>query len=154
MEEFSLITPTFLFSAISLIMLAYTNRFISYAQLVRTLKEQYIQNRSEVTAAQIKNLKKRLYLTRNMQVLGISSLFFCVVSMFLVYIGFRTSSVYIFGFSLLLLIASLGVSIAEILISVIPYFTTADISFCIALTSWSCIYSGLYFPLGISDRMK
>ncbi len=118
MEEFSLITPTFLFSAISLIMLAYTNRFISYAQLVRTLKEQYIQNRSEVTAAQIKNLKKRLYLTRNMQVLGISSLFFCVVSMFLVYIGFRTSSVYIFGFSLLLLIASLGVSIAEILISV------------------------------------
>lgn len=118
MEEFSLITPTFLFSAISLIMLAYTNRFISYAQLVRTLKEQYIQNRSEVTAAQIKNLKKRLYLTRNMQVLGISSLFFCVVSMFLVYIGFRTSSVYIFGFSLLLLIVSLGVSIAEILISV------------------------------------
>ena len=116
MEEFSLITPTFLFSAISLIMLAYTNRFISYAQLVRTLKEQYIQNRSEVTAAQIKNLKKRLYLTRNMQVLGISS--FCVVSMFLVYIGFRTASVYIFGFSLLLLIASLGVSIAEILISV------------------------------------
>ena len=118
MEEFSLITATFLFSAISLIMLAYTNRFISYAQLVRTLKEQYIQNRSEVTAAQIKNLKKRLYLTRNMQVLGISSLFFCVVSMFLVYIGFRTASVYIFGFSLLLLIASLGVSIAEILISV------------------------------------
>ena len=118
MEEFSLITPTFLFSAISLIMLAYTNRFLSYAQLVRTLKEQYIQNRSEVTAAQIKNLKKRLYLTRNMQVLGISSLFFCVVSMFLVYIGFRTASVYIFGFSLLLLIASLGVSIAEILISV------------------------------------
>ncbi len=83
-----------------------------------SLKEQYIQNRSEVTAAQIKNLKKRLYLTRNMQVLGISSLFFCVVSMFLVYIGFRTASVYIFGFSLLLLIASLGVSIAEILISV------------------------------------
>ena len=118
MEEFSLITPTFLFSAVSLILLAYTNRFLSYAQLVRTLKEQYLQNRSEVTAAQIKNLKKRLYLTRNMQILGISSLFFCVISMFLVYIGFRMVSIYIFGLSLLLLIASLGVSIAEILISV------------------------------------
>ena len=118
MEEFSLITPTFLFSAVSLILLAYTNRFLSYAQLVRTLKEQYLQNRSEVTAAQINNLKKRLYLTRNMQVLGISSLFFCVISMFLVYIGFRMVSIYIFGLSLLLLIASLGVSIAEILISV------------------------------------
>lgn len=118
MEEFSLVTPTFLFSAISLIMLAYTNRFLSYAQLVRSLKEQYLQNRSEVTAAQIKNLKKRLYLTRNMQVLGISSLFFCVVSMFLIYIGFRMASIYLFGLSLLLLIASLGISIAEILISV------------------------------------
>lgn len=118
MEEFSLITPTFLFSAISLIMLAYTNRFLSYAQLVRSLKEQYLQNRSEVTAAQIKNLKKRLYLTRNMQILGISSLFFCVVSMFLIYIGFRIASIYLFGLSLLLLIASLGISIAEILISV------------------------------------
>ncbi len=117
MEDFSLVTPTFLFSAISLIMLAYTNRFLSYAQLVRTLKEHYLQNRSEVTAAQIRNLKKRLYLTRNMQVLGISSLFFCVISMFLIYIGYRTASIYVFGFSLLLLVASLGVSIAEILIS-------------------------------------
>ena len=67
--------------AISLILLAYTNRFLSYAQLVRTLKEQYLQNHSEITAAQIDNLRKRLYLTRSMQVLGISSLFFCVVAM-------------------------------------------------------------------------
>lgn len=118
MEEFSLTTPTLLFSAVSLIMLAYTNRFLSYAQLVRNLKDQYLQNRSEVTAAQIKNLRKRLYLTRSMQILGISSLFFCVVSMFLVYIHMRLLSVYVFGFALLLLIASLGVSIREIVISV------------------------------------
>lgn len=118
MEEFSLATPTLLFSAVSLIMLAYTNRFLSYAQLVRNLKDQYLQNRSEVTAAQIANLRKRLYLTRSMQILGISSLFFCVVSMFLVYIHLRLLSVYVFGFALLLLIASLGVSIREIVISV------------------------------------
>lgn len=118
MEEFSLTTPTLLFSAVSLIMLAYTNRFLSYAQLVRNLKDQYLQNRSEVTAAQIDNLRKRLYLTRSMQILGISSLFFCVVSMFLVYIHMRLLSVYVFGFALLLLIASLGVSIREIVISV------------------------------------
>ncbi|MBO8445406.1 MAG: DUF2721 domain-containing protein [Bacteroidetes bacterium] len=118
MEEFSLATPTLLFSAVSLIMLAYTNRFLSYAQLVRNLKDQYLQNRSEVTAAQITNLRKRLYLTRSMQILGISSLFFCVISMFLVYINLRMLSVYVFGFALLLLIASLGVSIREIVISV------------------------------------
>ena len=111
-------TPTLLFSAVSLIMLAYTNRFLSYAQLVRNLKDQYLQNRSEVTAAQIENLSKRLYLTRSMQILGISSLFFCVISMFLVYIHLRLLSIYVFGFALLLLIASLGVSIREIVISV------------------------------------
>ena len=118
MEEFGLVTPTFLFSAVSLILLAYTNRFLSYAQLVRNLKEQYLQNRSEVTAAQIENLRKRLYLTRAMQILGISSLLFCVVSMFLIYIHFRMLSIYVFGIALLLLIASLVVSVREIQISV------------------------------------
>lgn len=107
MEKLTLITPTFLFSAVSLILLAYTNRFLSYAQLVRTLKDQYKQNHSAVTAAQIRNLRKRLYLTRTMQVLVISSLFLCVVTMFLIYIGFSILSVYIFGLALLLLIASL-----------------------------------------------
>ena len=66
--EIDLTTPALLFSAISLIMLAYTNRFLSYAQLVRTLKEQYMENPSSVKAAQIANLRKRLYLTRAMQV--------------------------------------------------------------------------------------
>ena len=97
MEELNLSTPALLFSAVSLILLAYTNRFLSYAQLVRTLKEQYVQKHSEVTAAQIDNLRRRLYLTRSMQVLGISSLFLCVITMFLIYIGFHTTAVYVFG---------------------------------------------------------
>ena len=118
MEELNLSTPALLFSAVSLILLAYTNRFLSYAQLVRTLKEQYVQKHSEVTAAQIDNLRRRLYLTRSMQVLGISSLFLCVITMFLIYIGFHTTAVYVFGIALLLLIASLGTSIREIHISV------------------------------------
>ena len=118
MEELTLTTPTLLFSAVSLILLAYTNRFLSYAQLVRVLKEQYKEHRSEVTAAQIANLRKRLYLTRSMQVLGISSLFFCVVAMFLIYIHIHSFAIYVFGLALILLIASLGVSIWEIQISV------------------------------------
>ncbi len=118
MEELTLTTPTFLFSAVSLILLAYTNRFLSYAQLVRTLKDQYVKNPSTVTAAQISTLRNRLYLTRTMQVLGIGSLFLCVVSMFLIYVGSGMLAVYLFGIALLLLIASLGVSLVEIQISV------------------------------------
>ena len=72
--EIDLTTPALLFSAISLIMLAYTNRFLSYAGLVRALKEQHQKSHSSVTAAQIANLRQRLYLTRAMQVTGIASL--------------------------------------------------------------------------------
>lgn len=117
MEEFSLVTPTLLFSAVSLIMLAYTNRFLSYAQLVRNLKDKYVKDRSEVTAAQIANLRKRLNLTRSMQILGISSLFCCVVLMFFCFISLRVTAIIIFGIALLLLISSLGLSIRELVIS-------------------------------------
>lgn len=115
MEELTLITPTFLFSAVSLILLAYTNRFLSYAQVVRTLAA---QPTTKHTTAQIHNLRQRLYLTRAMQILGIGSLFLCVVTMLFIYIGLQTVAVYLFGVALLLLIGSLGVSVFEILISV------------------------------------
>ena len=118
MEELTLTTPALLFSAVSLIQLAYTNRFLSYAQLVRTLKEQHLQHPSKVTRAQIDNLRRRLHLTRTMQILGVSSLFLCVVTMFLLYVGFFALSAYVFGAAVLLLIGSLGVSIWAIQISV------------------------------------
>jgi hypothetical protein len=118
MQEITLITPTFLFSAISLLMLAYTNRFLSYAQLVRTLKDKYLENPDALTAAQIANLRKRLTLTRNMQWLGVGSLFLCVVTMFVIYIGYQAVAVWIFGLALIFLILSLGISVREIQISI------------------------------------
>jgi len=117
MQELTLITPTFLFSAISLLLLAYTNRFLSYAQLVRTLKDRYMEDHSALTYAQIKNLRKRLYLTKNMQMLGVASLLLCVATMFLIYVGLQVISAYVFGLALLLLIISLTLSVLEIRIS-------------------------------------
>lgn len=76
MQELTLTTPSLLFSAVSLILLAYTNRFISYASLVRTLKEKHQQTHDPKDIAQIANLRKRLYLTRSMQILGLLSLLF------------------------------------------------------------------------------
>lgn len=117
MEELTLITPTFLFSAISLLLLAYTNRFLSYAQLVRLLKDKYVEDHSALTRAQIMNLRKRLYLTKYMQSLGVGSLLLCVATMFLIYVGLQTIGVYVFGFALLILIISLTLSVLEIRIS-------------------------------------
>lgn len=113
-----LATPSLLFSAISLILLAYTNRFISYASVVRTLKERHQQTQDPRDIAQIDNLRKRLYLIRSMQILGIFSLLLCVIAMFFIYISWQTIAAWIFGVALLLLAASLCICIWEINISV------------------------------------
>ena len=113
-----LTTPSLLFSAISLILLAYTNRFLSYASVVRALKEKHQQTHDPKDIAQIANLRKRLYLTRSMQILGILSLLLCVIAMFFIYVSWQVFAAWIFGIALLLLAASLCVCIWEINISV------------------------------------
>ncbi len=113
-----LTTPSLLFSAISLILLAYTNRFLSYASVVRALKEKHQQTHDPKDIAQIANLRKRLYLTRSMQILGILSLLLCVIAMFFIYVSWQVFAAWIFGIALLLLAASLCVCIWDINISV------------------------------------
>ena len=113
-----LTTPSLLFSAISLILLAYTNRFLSYASVVRALKEKHQQTHDPKDIAQIANLRKRLYLTRSMQILGILILLLCVIAMFFIYVSWQVFAAWIFGIALLLLAASLCVCIWEINISV------------------------------------
>lgn len=118
MEELTLTTPSILFSAISLIMLAYTNRFLAYAAVIRNLKVEHENNPTPITSRQIENLRKRLYMARSMQIFGVSSLLLCVICTLFIYIGWQLTAVYIFGIALLLLVISLGISIRELLISV------------------------------------
>lgn len=118
METLTLTTPALLFSAISLILLAYTNRFLTIAQLVRNLHALYKSDPTHVLYGQIDNLRKRIYLIKNMQIYGVGSLLFCVISMFLIYVGRNLAAEIIFGLGLVLLIISLAISIWEIIISV------------------------------------
>lgn len=115
--ELSLTTPALLFPAISLLLLAYTNRFMTIAGLIRKLHEHYQEAPDPITLYQIQNLRMRVILIRNMQVAGISSMLLCVVCMFLVYAGYNLVAQYLFGLGLLLLITSLILSIREILVS-------------------------------------
>jgi hypothetical protein len=117
-ESFTLTTPALLFSAISLILLAFTNRFVAYTAVVRNLHKQYKENPTSVLKGQIYNLRRRLYLIRTMQIFGVASLFLCVVTMFLIFVGYKLVAAYIFGAALLLLCTSLAISIKEIQISV------------------------------------
>ena len=118
MNQLTLTTPALLFSAISLLLLAYTNRFLAYANIVRNLHARFKENPDQILIGQIQNLRKRLLLTRTMQLLGIGSLLLCVLCMFLVYIELQISAEIVFGIALVMLIVSLAVSVREIQISV------------------------------------
>jgi hypothetical protein len=117
MEELTLTTPALLFSAISLIMLAYTNRFLAYAAVIRNLHAVYLEKKDKSILRQIENLKLRVNLTRWMQIFGISSLLLCVLTMFLIYIDQHIIAVWVFGTALIFLIISLALLIKEIQIS-------------------------------------
>lgn len=114
----TLATPALLFSAISLLLLAFTNRFLALASLVRSLHTQYKEKPNELLFGQIRNLRRRLLLIRNMQIYGISSLLLCVLSMFLIYIQTTRVAEIVFGIALVVMIISLSLSIKEIQISV------------------------------------
>lgn len=116
--ELDLTTPALLFPAISLLLLAYTNRFLTLATLIRGLHSKYQQEPDQLLFGQIKNLRLRVILIRNMQALGVLSLLFCVVCMFLLFAEEILIGRIIFGISLILLILSLALSVYEIQISI------------------------------------
>ena len=116
--DINLTTPALLFPAISLLLLAYTNRFLTLATLIRTLHAKYKEDPHDVLLGQIKNLRKRVILIRNMQAFGVLSLLLCVFCMFLLFANEQIAGRYTFGVSLILLIISLGLSVYEIQISV------------------------------------
>lgn len=114
----SLTTPALLFPAISLLLLAYTNKFLSLANLVRNLHKSYREEPSKNIIGQIENLQRRIVIIRNMQALGVCSFSLCVVSMFLLFIEYTFLGEIVFGLSLVLLLISLVLSLWEIQISV------------------------------------
>jgi len=116
--ELNLTTPGLLFSAISLLLLAYTNRFLSIANLIRTLHRNYKDTGDKAAKAQIDNLHKRIRLIKDMQLLGIASLFLSVFCMVALFAGLVLMGKILFGLSLVLLLISLGMMMIEIQISV------------------------------------
>jgi hypothetical protein len=117
--QFSINTPALLFPAITLLMLAYTNRFLALATLIRNLHTKFKQvpEDREIIREQIRNLRRRLELVKQMQASGIFSFFLCVLSMLLVYFEYAMGAFGMFGLSLGFLLLSLGLSLNEIYIS-------------------------------------
>jgi hypothetical protein len=117
MNEVSINTPALLFPAISLIMLAYTNRFFAIANRVRTLHEEFNKaDNKEIILKQIKNLRRRLNLIRYMQSLAVVSFLCCMVCMYFIYQQLIGAHL-LFAASLICMILSLVISLQEIFIS-------------------------------------
>jgi len=116
--EFTLTTPAVLFPAISLLLLAYTNRFVAISAVIRRLHAEHKAAPTPHLLGQIQNLRWRIRLVRNMQFCGVSSLLLCTVCMFLLFCGLVIPAEIIFSFGLLAMISSLIISLVEIQSSV------------------------------------
>lgn len=114
----SIETPALLFSATSLILLAFTNRFLTIAQIVRGLKQSYHHTKTKSILLELKNLNLRLSLIRAMQLFGVMSLFLSVFAMLFIFLQLPFWGVLLFGVSLFSLMISLGISFWEITISI------------------------------------
>ncbi len=116
-NELTLTTPAMIFPAISLLLLAYTNRYLTLSNRVRSLFDHYKERPEEVVFLQIASMRSRLSLIRWMQVSGVTSLLLCVVVMFFIFIGLATMAHITFGIALLLMMISLVLSVMELHVS-------------------------------------
>lgn len=116
--DINLNTPALLFPAISLLLLAYTNRFLAIANLVRKLHDDYTNDKNKENALkQIKHFRTRLRYIRFMQGAGVFSFLLCVICMYAIYEGWMIIAKYVFASSLLSLLFSLICSFIEIYLS-------------------------------------
>ena len=115
--ELSITTPALIFPTVSLILLAFTNRFLAVAALIRKLSADYKSQEDKRLADQIRNLTIRIRLIRDMQMFSIASVFLSVLCMFFLFNGYQQVAKYMFGASLCTLLISLGMSLREIQIS-------------------------------------
>ncbi|WP_233143007.1 DUF2721 domain-containing protein [Marispirochaeta aestuarii] len=117
-DRMDLTTPALLFPALSLLLLAYTNRFLALASLIRTLHQEYSTDRARIVIGQIRNLQRRISLIKVMQIFGVLSLLLCVVTMFLLFFGLEIIGDIVFALSLISMIISLVFSLSELFMSV------------------------------------
>ncbi|APR04567.1 DUF2721 domain-containing protein [Thauera chlorobenzoica] len=112
----NLTTPALLFPAISLLLLAYTNRFLTLAQVIRQLNAS-TDRAAALVQCQLPGLKRRIALTQYMQGFGVFSFLLCALSMFALFLDAELPGKWLFGASILSLTLSLVLSLVEVLIS-------------------------------------
>lgn len=117
MDGFSYSVPGLLFPAISLLMLAYTNRFLGLAAVTRELIDRHRERPDPGLRKQLRSLSVRLNLIRHAQGVGGTGLLFCTGSLFAMFMRDLALAQWIFGASLVLMMTSLAIGLREIYLS-------------------------------------
>ncbi|OSY87601.1 II family cellulose-binding protein [Tenacibaculum holothuriorum] len=110
-------TPALLFGSISLLLLAYTNRFTAVARFIRELNDNKKNCEKVIVDSQIPVLRKRIKLIKRMQVFGVISFILCTGSLFALFFENQLTGKLFFT-----------VSISSLLISLVYVLWEATIS--------------------------
>ncbi len=110
-------TPALLFPAISVLFLAYNNRYLAIAKRIRELHDLFNRTQSHFARKQVESLRSRIRLIIVMQLFAVTGIISSVLTMGLVFLGLQLFAVYAFLFSMLFIVLSLMVSMWELLIS-------------------------------------
>ncbi|WP_028665535.1 DUF2721 domain-containing protein [Runella zeae] len=116
--ELSISTPAILFSTVSLMMIAFTNRYLAIASLIRELHDKFRVTPDVNYVEQIKHLHRRVHIIRNIQFIIVTSLLLSAISMLFIYLHYQSAAQMLFFVALLLQIAALGLSVWEISLSI------------------------------------
>lgn len=111
----SITDPAFLFPGISLLFLAYTNRYLALANIIRSLNSRSKTEDTDNIALQIKSLHLRITLIKYMQAFGVLGFLSCVLSMISIMFQYQKAGEAFFIASLVCMITSLVLSLIEIL---------------------------------------
>ena len=115
--DITITTPALLFPAISVLFLAYSNRFLAIASRIREQHNLFNKTQSPVAKKQIDSLRLRIRFIVAMQVLGVVGIICCTLAMGLIFYGLQYYGNLTFGFSMVFIVLSLLASISELLIS-------------------------------------
>ena len=115
--DLNISTPGLIFPSISFLLIAYSNRFLAIATLIRDLKTKFSENKAEILLKQIKNLRYRLKLIRWMQAVAVFGMLLALLSIFSLYLELDLIGKIFFVSAVISITTSLSIALVEIMFS-------------------------------------
>lgn len=117
MMDIAINTPALLFPAITILFLAYSNRFLTIATRIREKHADFNKTHSPVAAKQIMSFRLRLRYIVAMEMFAVLGIISCTIAMGFIFYGLQNYGNIAFAISMLFIVLSLLASIIELFFS-------------------------------------